>query len=209
MTPDQARLAEALPGTVAEVAQKTGMKEDEARKDLEELFRKGAVFPKGDFAKRDSYKFARDIVQFHEELLLGYVENLRDLAEPLLGPTTQAVQRLLEDSDSLILYGLTERDGDACYISAPLVSRQGVLGTKAVLIGVVGVIAAQLMFTYAPVMNSLFDSAPVPFTEGAIILAVGAASLFLFEGEKTAVRYLSRWRARDQAYPGRFQTSSP
>ena len=66
MTPLQARLAEALPGSVSEVAQKTGMSEDDARKNLEELFRRGAVFPKGDFAKRDYYKFARDIVQFHD-----------------------------------------------------------------------------------------------------------------------------------------------
>ena len=66
MTPLQARLAEALPGSVSEVAQKTGIPEHDARKNLEELFRRGAVFPKGDLAKRDYYKFARDIVQFHD-----------------------------------------------------------------------------------------------------------------------------------------------
>jgi len=76
---------------------------------------------------REALDNGADIVLFHEELLIGYVENLRELAEPLRGPTTQAFQRLLQNSDSLILYGLTERDGDVCYISAPLVSRQGVL----------------------------------------------------------------------------------
>ena len=30
-----------------------------------------------------------DIVLFHEELLIGYVDNLRELAEPLHGPTTR------------------------------------------------------------------------------------------------------------------------
>ena len=67
-----------------------------------------------------------DIVLFHEELLVGYVENLRELAEEVDGPTTRAFQELLRSTDRLILYGLTERDGDHCYISAPLVSADGV-----------------------------------------------------------------------------------
>lgn len=68
-----------------------------------------------------------DIVLFHEELLVGYTPNLRQLAEPLDGPTTRAFQDLLSGSESLILYGLTERDEDTCYISAPVVSASGVL----------------------------------------------------------------------------------
>ena len=68
-----------------------------------------------------------DVVLFHEELLVGYAPDLRDLAEPLHGPTTQAFQSLLHDSPALIIYGLTERDGDDCYISAPVVSADGVL----------------------------------------------------------------------------------
>ena len=43
------------------------------------------------------------------------------------GPTTQAFQNLLCGKESLIIYGLTERDGDNCYISAPVVSANGVL----------------------------------------------------------------------------------
>ena len=31
-----------------------------------------------------------DIILFHEELLVGYVDNLRDLAEPVDGPATRA-----------------------------------------------------------------------------------------------------------------------
>ncbi|NKB65850.1 MAG: hypothetical protein GKR89_02200 [Candidatus Latescibacteria bacterium] len=67
-----------------------------------------------------------DIVLFHEELLVGYVDNLRALAEPVDGPTTRAFQDLLQGSQSLILYGLTEREGDDYYISAPLVGADGV-----------------------------------------------------------------------------------
>jgi predicted amidohydrolase len=68
-----------------------------------------------------------DIVLFHEELLIGYDDNLRALAEPLNGPTTQAFMRLLQGTESRVIYGLTERDGDDLYISAPVVSQDGVI----------------------------------------------------------------------------------
>ena len=68
-----------------------------------------------------------DIILFHEELLVGYVSNLADLAEPINGPTTRAFQTLLANSESLIIYGLTEKDGSDTYISAPVVSRDGVV----------------------------------------------------------------------------------
>lgn len=68
-----------------------------------------------------------DVILFHEELLVGYVENLRELAEPVNGPTTMAFQELLQGSDALIIYGLTEKDGNDLYISAPVVSSKGVL----------------------------------------------------------------------------------
>jgi electron transport complex protein RnfB len=66
MTPDQARLAEALPGSISEVAEKTGLPEGNVRKSLDELYRKGVVFPKGDFSNREYYRFARSIVQLHD-----------------------------------------------------------------------------------------------------------------------------------------------
>jgi predicted amidohydrolase len=75
-----------------------------------------------------------DLVLFHEELLIGYVPNVQDLAETVDGPTTHAFQGLLQDWPAArILYGLTERergggrDGDRYYIAAPLVSAEGVL----------------------------------------------------------------------------------
>jgi ferredoxin len=66
MTPEQAKLAEALPGSIAEVAEKTGLPEDDARKNLDELYSKGVVFPRGDFDNRDYYRFARNIVHLHD-----------------------------------------------------------------------------------------------------------------------------------------------
>ena len=68
-----------------------------------------------------------DIVLFHEELIVGYTPDLRRLAEPVDGPTTEAFQAILKNKDSLIIYGLTERDGDDYYISAPVVSSSGVV----------------------------------------------------------------------------------
>ena len=67
-----------------------------------------------------------DIILFHEELLVGYVENLKDLAEEAHGPTTRAFQSLLAGTDTSILWGLTERHGDRYYIAATLVNASGV-----------------------------------------------------------------------------------
>jgi predicted amidohydrolase len=68
-----------------------------------------------------------DVILFHEELLIGYVENARELAEPVNGPTSQAFQELLKGTDALIIYGLTEKDRNDYYISAPIVSANGVI----------------------------------------------------------------------------------
>lgn len=68
-----------------------------------------------------------DLVLFHEGLLVGYVDNLKELAEEIDGPTSQAFQSLLAGSRSLILWGLTERQADRYYIAATLVGTSGVL----------------------------------------------------------------------------------
>ena len=47
------------------------------------------------------------------------------------------------------------------YLRVALLTPEGVLGTKAVLIGLGGVVALQLVFTYAPFMQSLFDTRPL------------------------------------------------
>jgi len=76
---------------------------------------------------RQALAHKADVILFHEEMLVGYVENLRELAEPVNGPTTQAFQELLRGTDAIVIYGLTERDGDDYYISAPIVSGQGLV----------------------------------------------------------------------------------
>ena len=76
---------------------------------------------------REALREGADIVLFHEELLVGYVENLRELAEPVDGPTTQAFRELLSGTDALVLYGLTERADDRFHVSATLVGTAGVV----------------------------------------------------------------------------------
>jgi predicted amidohydrolase len=69
-----------------------------------------------------------DVILFHEELLIGYAEHARELAEPVDGPTSRAFQDLLRGTDALVIYGLTEKDGDDYFISAPILSADGVIG---------------------------------------------------------------------------------
>ena len=68
-----------------------------------------------------------DIILFHEEMTLGYSPLVEELAEPVDGETTQGFIQLLQGHDSCIVYGLSERDGDKYYISAPVVTANGVI----------------------------------------------------------------------------------
>jgi magnesium-transporting ATPase (P-type) len=61
---------------------------------------------------------------------------------------------------------------------------RGVLGTRAVLAGVATVIAAQLAFTYLPPLQTVFQSRPVAFGDGLVIVAIGFAVLVVVELEK-------------------------
>lgn len=57
MTPDEAKMALALPGTPAEVAEKTGFDLNRVKESLEALFFKGAIIPRGDLVRRTHYRF--------------------------------------------------------------------------------------------------------------------------------------------------------
>ena len=64
----------------------------------------------------------------------------------------------------------------------------GVKGTTPVWIALAVVVAGQLAFTYLPIMNTIFGSRPLTFAEGALIVALGAASFVLLEVEKHFIR---------------------
>jgi magnesium-transporting ATPase (P-type) len=78
------------------------------------------------------------------------------------------------------------------YLHMTSLSWRGVLGTPAVLIAVAVVVAAQLAFTYLPIMQGLFDTRPVSLADGLLIVAVGAAMMVVLEIEKHVMRRTGR-----------------
>jgi electron transport complex protein RnfB len=66
MTPEAARMVEALPGTPSEVSEKTSFPVDRVVREFDALFRKGVIFPRGDFNRREYYRFARSMNQLRE-----------------------------------------------------------------------------------------------------------------------------------------------
>ncbi|MEQ8483471.1 MAG: cation-transporting P-type ATPase [Pseudomonadales bacterium] len=68
---------------------------------------------------------------------------------------------------------------------------QGVLGTRAVLAGVATVVAAQIAFTYLPLMQNLFQSRPIALGDGLVILAIGITLLVIVELEKRLAAMMS------------------
>ena len=79
------------------------------------------------------------------------------------------------------------------YLHTTSFTYTGVKGTTPVLLALAVVIIGQLAFTYLPVMNAIFGSSPLTLADGALILAIGAASFVLLEIEKHVLR--DRFRA--------------
>ena len=76
------------------------------------------------------------------------------------------------------------------YLGTTSITLRGALGTPAVLIALAVVIVAQFAFTYAPFMHGWFSTRPVAFADGVLIVLLGAAVMFLLEGEKWLLRRL-------------------
>jgi len=74
------------------------------------------------------------------------------------------------------------------YLHRSSFSLIGAMGTPAVLGAIAVVVAAQLLFTYAPFMHELFDSAPVAPADGLVILLIGFATMVILEVEKALTR---------------------
>lgn len=74
------------------------------------------------------------------------------------------------------------------YVHGTSLTWEGVLGTRAVLMGVVAVVAAQFAFTYLPFLQRIFDSRPVAAADGLLIIGVGVALLVVVEIEKRVAR---------------------
>lgn len=81
------------------------------------------------------------------------------------------------------------------YLKSPSFTWQGVQGTPRVLASVAAVLGLQLLFTYAPFMQALFDTRALPLSTGLVVVAAGVAVLVVLELEKALLR---RW------FPGRI-----
>jgi len=80
------------------------------------------------------------------------------------------------------------------YLHLTALTWTGILGTRAVLVGIAAAVTLQLAFTYAPFMRTVFETEPVSLADGALIIAVGVALLLLLEVEKWIRRGFSGLR---------------
>jgi magnesium-transporting ATPase (P-type) len=78
------------------------------------------------------------------------------------------------------------------YVYGTSLTWRGALGTPAVLGGVAITVVAQLLFTYAPPLQRVFETRPVALLDGVIIVGIGAALLFAVEVEKLLQRRMER-----------------
>lgn len=76
------------------------------------------------------------------------------------------------------------------YVHGTSLTWQGVLGTRAVHIGVATVVTAQLAFTYLAPFQAIFGTSAVAFTDGLVIVGVGVALLIIVESEKRIAAWL-------------------
>ncbi|WP_291743316.1 cation-transporting P-type ATPase [Bauldia sp.] len=81
------------------------------------------------------------------------------------------------------------------YLHMTSLTLRGLLGTPAVLIGVAIIVVAQLVFTYAPFMQVLFDTRAIAVSDGIAVIAIGIGLLAVLELEKLIRRGLG---IRDQ-----------
>ncbi len=81
------------------------------------------------------------------------------------------------------------------YVYGGSLTWRGMLGTPAVLIGVAVIAVAQLAFTYAPPLQTVFKTQSVAPADAVLILLIGVALLLIVEAEKiVSARLFSRTR---------------
>jgi magnesium-transporting ATPase (P-type) len=68
----------------------------------------------------------------------------------------------------------------------------GLVGTPSVLLAIALVTAAQFAFTYLPFMQGVFETRPVPLSEGLMVIGVGVVFLAVLELEKVLRRWIGQ-----------------
>jgi magnesium-transporting ATPase (P-type) len=104
----------------------------------------------------------------------------RDPAASLEQARTVAVNALVMGQ---IFYLLNAR-----FFQASALTRDGLLGNRVVLVAIGICLALQLFLTYAPFMNTLFDTEALGLADWALCVAAGAAVFVVVEAEKAAAR---------------------
>jgi magnesium-transporting ATPase (P-type) len=83
------------------------------------------------------------------------------------------------------------------YVHGASLTLRGLLGTRAVLLGVATVTVAQLVLTYWSPIQQVFSTAPLSLADGAAVIGVGIALLLVIETEKRLLGQRSARRRRD------------
>ncbi len=76
------------------------------------------------------------------------------------------------------------------YLLAPVLNWQGLTGNRYALMAVAGLLLLQLLFTYLPAMQALFDTRGLAARQWALVAMVGVAVFTLVELQKAVAR---RW----------------
>ncbi|MFC0217485.1 HAD-IC family P-type ATPase [Pseudochelatococcus lubricantis] len=74
------------------------------------------------------------------------------------------------------------------YLNTSSFTLRGALGTRAVLAAVGAVALGQFIFTYAPFMQAAFDTRPVTWQDGGLLVLLGIAIMIVLEIEKWLLR---------------------
>jgi len=84
-------------------------------------------------------------------------------------------------------------------IMAPSATREGLLGSRAVLLAIALVVGLQLLYTYAPPLQALFGSAALGWHEWPLMLLAGLLVFAMVELEKSWQRRRRRAFRRPQS----------
>jgi magnesium-transporting ATPase (P-type) len=87
------------------------------------------------------------------------------------------------------------------YIQAPVLSRKGLLGNRYALLAIALVVGFQLLYTYAPLMQDLFQSQSLSAVHWTSIVLVASTVFFLVEAEKYLLAAYRNRRPDNGHYP--------
>ena len=77
---------------------------------------------------------------------------------------------------------------NARFSRAPVLNREGLLGSRPVLLAILVLVVFQLLFTYLPLMQTLFGTMALSASTWLLIIATGSSVLWLVELEKLVAR---------------------